>query len=419
MRSVHSVFRVIHLGATLSREIHIYYKNKRKAFQRMPVKLKWPWIGIAIPCFLIAFIGYGSHYFILSNFASKSNQILFQCCLTMIWISYYLAIYTNPGRAPRSLYPQEFEWNNYCKKCQSLKPQRAHHCKTCKQCVLMMDHHCPWTMNCVGLENFPHFMRFLFWVIVTTMFLQFQLVPRIVFLFKHRKLPRYMFYTSELLSLTILTPLDAFVLLTIVLLSLRCISNQIFSGRSQIEVWEMERLKNLFYSRRLIPQLIRSAKQMYPQAKILEDEDEVEKLINNRRLRFEEIINFPYDIDPWTNATNLLGSPLQWLWPLGKPREVGVNFQQNEIAEYSPGSGIKDILLSLPWPPDGGRKPAGSSTSPRNIESSMESGEQLVRKRLPDIHQYISRAKWENDWGENLQDFGVDIDAESEDPIEE
>lgn len=49
----------------------------------------------------------------------------------------------------------------YCKKCATLKPDRAHHCSTCGRCVLKMDHHCPWLATCVGLRNYKPFLLFL------------------------------------------------------------------------------------------------------------------------------------------------------------------------------------------------------------------------------------------------------------------
>ncbi|KAF8421016.1 DHHC palmitoyltransferase-domain-containing protein, partial [Tirmania nivea] len=49
----------------------------------------------------------------------------------------------------------------FCKKCQTLKPDRAHHCSTCNRCVLKMDHHCPWLATCLGLYNYKPFLLFL------------------------------------------------------------------------------------------------------------------------------------------------------------------------------------------------------------------------------------------------------------------
>ena len=55
----------------------------------------------------------------------------------------------------------------YCKKCQTLKPDRTHHCSTCRRCVLKMDHHCPWLATCLGLHNYKAFVLFL---VYTTVF---------------------------------------------------------------------------------------------------------------------------------------------------------------------------------------------------------------------------------------------------------
>ncbi|QLQ82198.1 hypothetical protein HG537_0G04530 [Torulaspora globosa] len=378
----------------------------------MAVKLKWPWLGIAIPCFLISSIGYCSHLFILLNFFSPLQQIWFQFSLTSIWISYYLAIYTDPGTVASNFEPSKREWRNYCRKCNNYKPPRAHHCKTCNKCVLMMDHHCPWTMNCVGYKNFAPFMRFIFWVITTTGFLFYHLICRIMFLWKNRNLPNYLVKRSELIFLTILTPLDGFVLLTITALLIRCLNNQIFGGMSQIESWELERLQSLFNAKRLIPLLLESAWELFPQSREQISQVIANKSLIQQSLRFDDVVNFPYDLSPWENAVQLLGHPFLWLSPIGRPLGDGMSFPKNDIAEYTPDSPIEDILLALPWPPDGASGKSGSKITMGTIETRTEGGEQLVRRRPADRWDLAERKDWQNEWGENLTDFGVDIDTE-------
>ncbi|GAA5875042.1 hypothetical protein JCM16303_004992 [Sporobolomyces ruberrimus] len=50
----------------------------------------------------------------------------------------------------------------FCRKCNILKPDRAHHCSTCQRCVMKMDHHCPWLGGgCAGYATYKFFLQFL------------------------------------------------------------------------------------------------------------------------------------------------------------------------------------------------------------------------------------------------------------------
>ncbi|RYH30106.1 hypothetical protein EON65_06300 [archaeon] len=68
---------------------------------------------------------------------------------------YYFAVTTKPG-TPCDFVDESHMEDNFCKKCNFPKPDRAHHCSICNTCVMRMDHHCPWLSNCVGLRNYRY-----------------------------------------------------------------------------------------------------------------------------------------------------------------------------------------------------------------------------------------------------------------------
>ena len=48
-----------------------------------------------------------------------------------------------------------------CKKCNILRPRRAHHCRYCNKCILKMDHHSFLINKCIGKNNYIIYMKYL------------------------------------------------------------------------------------------------------------------------------------------------------------------------------------------------------------------------------------------------------------------
>lgn len=178
---------------------------------------------------------------------------------------------------------------------------------------------------------------------------------------------------------------------------------------TQIECWEMERLENMNQSGRLLNILIENLLDRHPEI-VRGKETEIAALGSRRRISFENVVHFPYDMELLTNLRNVLGPVHTWLLPFGAPSGDGLTFDKNEISTFEADSSVEDMLLSLPWPPDGGKQKQTHGNL--DVESSILEGETVVRKRWSDPRAQLSRNNWYNDWGENLSDFGVDIEVE-------
>ncbi|KAI8388644.1 DHHC palmitoyltransferase-domain-containing protein [Radiomyces spectabilis] len=134
---------------------------------------------------MIIFMAYTSQIFVLWNYLGGPTLhtflILapFNVFIIMIYINYALTCLTDPGSVPSNWIPdhhvlevkQSTHRPRFCKTCNNYKPPRAHHCRICQRCVLKMDHHCPWVNNCIGFANYCHFLRLLFYVNVTSIYL--------------------------------------------------------------------------------------------------------------------------------------------------------------------------------------------------------------------------------------------------------
>ncbi|ODV59046.1 palmitoyltransferase PFA4 [Ascoidea rubescens DSM 1968] len=409
----------------------------------MIAKLKWPWLGIAIPSFLIAFIGYSAHFFIFRNDFSMNRQLWFEFCLSMIWLNYLLAIKVNPGSPPKFFVPEKppIAWKRWCKKCNNYKPERSHHCQSCKQCVLKMDHHCPWTNNCVGNNNLGHFIRFLLWVDYTTFFVLVHLIKKVMYFWSRKNYPSYMINKKELTFTIILLPIDSFVFITVFILTLRCFYYTIFTGMTQIEFWEWERIESQINTIQFWEKIKKNYLSVYNKSLSLTSLNSCsknkknKKKLKNKKNNFISNINdidnsddsdnynqdfnyqlpnfkiddfiFPYDISPWQNFVQALNYPWLLLIPWVYPKCDGVHFKKTEDLE--------EDQIGLPWPPDGNNQDKNDELV-RNDASPGVGAERFVVGELSVISKskVKKRVHWKNDFGEGLKDFGVDIEAEDD-----
>lgn len=79
------------------------------------------------------------------------NLIGFNVVFTLAMVAHLRCVFSEPGIVARNNFEEEvatgFEDGvtiRKCVKCESVKPERAHHCSVCNRCVHKMDHHCEW-----------------------------------------------------------------------------------------------------------------------------------------------------------------------------------------------------------------------------------------------------------------------------------
>jgi len=123
------------------------------------------------------------------SIAGKIHSFAFCSIALLAILSHLYAMTTDPGAVPPDAQPLEpssaeetpitdpisgetlptspRRGKRICRRCNSFKPQRAHHCSICRRCIIKMDHHCPWVNNCVGIGNHKFFLLFLFYTFLS------------------------------------------------------------------------------------------------------------------------------------------------------------------------------------------------------------------------------------------------------------
>ena len=72
-------------------------------------------------------------------------------------------------------------YENICKYCLTIKPERGYHCKMCKNCVRRLDHHCFIINKCIGYENYKIFLNMLIYATSTLMVICMAMIETLKF----------------------------------------------------------------------------------------------------------------------------------------------------------------------------------------------------------------------------------------------
>ncbi|KAF1995879.1 zf-DHHC-domain-containing protein [Amniculicola lignicola CBS 123094] len=280
--------------------------------------------NLAVPSVyaLICFLAYSSQVLFLylePHPLDRDQAIRFNALLACLFISYSRSVAVDPGHIPKSSEKEidatgKKTRQRWCRKCEAVKPPRAHHCKQCKRCIPKMDHHCPWTQNCVSHTTFPHFIRFLFYAVVCMSYLAYFLWIRFSLLWENRHLPSYLgpsiFHLGHLFLLIAANSFTLFALSMLLIRNIWCLA----VNTTTIEGWEIERHKTLLRRSRAFGGFLDGPE--------------------GTRVRIERQ-EFPYDVGIWTNFKLGMGTAnmLAWFWPLAATPLVstGLSFPINDF----------------------------------------------------------------------------------------
>ncbi|KAK6541227.1 Palmitoyltransferase [Orbilia ellipsospora] len=443
---------------------------------------KYSLLAVVLTIILITFLAYASQIFVLE--LDTRQFYIFNTLVGCIWITYARCMFTDPGGVPDKWQPswQKLEtfgegsddedgvigdgdgegsssdgeggeemkvvreqvrpdregriWGNadcrWCKRCKRWKPARAHHCKTCQKCTLLMDHHCPWTFNCVGYRTWPHFIRFLSFVIASCTYLEKFLVQKCLEVYRSRDLPAYLGPSlQELLLLIVLVLVNTLTDFAIIVLWIRIIAN-IAEGYTTIESWEQERHSTLVRRKVVRKQMFPFDISFYNNICLFMDGGILTwwcPILPNRKigegraygggLRFE--VN---------------GFEKTWLtWPPPDPEKFGIQERRHQQRELENGPWTRGEYDVSDVSAFRRRQREDMKRFRRDPESDEDSVDEQQRVRVEEdlLDSYLDtgyggtiadtyyderkrqeqiQRKWRNEDGETLADYGVDEEAD-------
>jgi hypothetical protein len=129
-------------------------------------------IMFSIVWFLLIYSAVVFHFMSESLTVNPLLSLFYQLLVVLTLASHAKVALTDPGTVGKEGKPLSDDkgGNLTCSRCETFKPPKSHHCRICNRCVSRMDHHCPWCCNCVGVGNFKHFILFLTYAWLVTVY---------------------------------------------------------------------------------------------------------------------------------------------------------------------------------------------------------------------------------------------------------
>ncbi|KAL3423477.1 DHHC zinc finger domain-containing protein [Phlyctema vagabunda] len=381
--------------------------------------------ALAVPavCILIAFLAYTSQilfYHLEPGPLSRKEAIWFNGLVFCLWWCYAEAVRVDPGpKGWVERFAEDVDANEdgetlkkgvrWCKKCEAVKPPRAHHCRACGRCIPKMDHHCPWTQNCVSHTTFPHFIRFVLYCVISTSLLAYHLFLRLKGVWMDRNLPAYLGPpTWAMAHLFVLTVLNGLILFALSILLVRAIYS-LGINTTMIESWEIERHEALVYRAK------KNGGWTYGSGG------------QRLHIRHQE---FPYDIGIWQNLVQAMGTGnvISWILPFAGGPDVSTAGKWEE-------NGFEDA--GTVWPPlDPDKMPRAERNEAAQVYQNERDAVAAFRERQAKDYERFAEVDsepgggseeaydseyeagidgepgWTNSDGDRLRDYGVDEEAE-------
>ncbi|KAJ1500473.1 hypothetical protein HMI54_010808, partial [Coelomomyces lativittatus] len=126
----------------------------------LPKQWKWDYLTVLFTLLLITYIPITSQYWIFYHAYPPFHHLgyfllhlFFDFCILNLYINYFLAMFTHPGRVPAEWVPRWITDTNpsgelievkksiqkprFCRTCNQYKPPRSHHCRQCQHGILL------------------------------------------------------------------------------------------------------------------------------------------------------------------------------------------------------------------------------------------------------------------------------------------